>query len=734
LTASLRDKVQTPPLRTRLAQAVVLILLAIPLLSAVGCTTEPRYEIRGANAYMRYGDSASGVLIVVDGRVFLLRPGEQDNEVELHAEGDEEIRGQPVWVPFVVNTDDGYCVWYFVSLAPVYRDDPLFVYQQTPDDMKSLSGDEVVAAFRALAAQGGQPLIPVMFPEQYYRFQDGGDWYEVTVTTTEGKESYRYHFALTSLDKEPDSIVGAPGYDVLDLSNHRTLWLFQDWKIPESIGERVNASVDELEQFFGFDAPLPPLHMIIGPPGLYRDRVGSFSGYALLEYSAATINSYSPDAQCVEDQGSSLLCSLMRHEITHIVHHGALLQAGRILDCTPWWLREGLASVLGSSDDDGPYGRELAALAATHHVTPLDPEEVDALINPRDNPNYTVAAVMVGYLMDQFGPQVVADYATHPTFRRRTEDQLMQEYFDLNRSQLFEAALNSYEAPLLPVPDYVITNWELLGGPELANQGFTLNPAGTKAAALYDHGTEIGLLDLETRKIKAVLRKQPEDLGLLGPISWFPDGQRIAFTARPQGIASIYSMDIDDPDTLEPLVESDAQDSGAAIGPDGRYVAFRSERTGHSELYLLDLDTDQVEQLTTEESNLVWPSWSPDGGRIASVDADRNRLGVLDLATRGIEWMSLEPYGTFTASRPCWLSAKRVIVNVRDPEYHVVALDFDLSSHTGSTWGAADIWPRFTYFDVMPGSFPPRFIVRARVYSDGQLYDGLMQVDFEEGE
>jgi len=44
--------------------------------------------------------------------------------------------------------------------------------------------------------------------------------------------------------------VGAPDYDVLDLGNDRTLWLFRDWNLPDSIGEWVNVSADDLRMIW----------------------------------------------------------------------------------------------------------------------------------------------------------------------------------------------------------------------------------------------------------------------------------------------------------------------------------------------------------------------------------------------------------------------------------------------------------------------------------------------------
>jgi len=734
LAAYLSDTTGRLAFGTHPVHVVVVVLLALLVLSTTGCTTETPYEpvgeqldtpeVVGTNAYVGYSERAGGVVVVVDGRVLLLRPGEQADELELYAENNEEAPRRAVWVPFVVDTEDGYSVRYFARPG-------LSVHEWAPEDDQVLSESQAVESFQT-AVKEGQPLIPIMFPEQYYRFQDGAGWFKLTVTATAGEETtYRYSFGITSLAEEPASTLGAPGFDVLDLGDHRTLWLYRDWKLHESIGEWVNTCADDLEQFFGLEAHLVPLHVVIGPPGLYGPRVGNAAGYAFPEYSAATVASYHPNPQCVEDPGSSYLCSLVRHEVTHIVHSWALLHEGHSFFDASWLMSEGLATALQSPYDHQLWLRDLVA---THNVTPFD-LDMDSLLYPKTNPNYALAGAMVGYLVANFDTRVVAEYATvaDPTARYAAEDELMQEYFGLSRRGLLQATLSSYEAPPGAAPDYVIIDWEVLGGPELVTTGFTVNPEGTKAATLYNHGTEIRLLDLNTGELTTMLSGQP-DLGLLGPISWFPGGERIVFAAKPEGIANIYLMDIDDPDTVKPLVESNAQDSGPDVGPGGKHLAFRSERTGQSELYLLDLDTGQIEQLTSEERFLVWPSWSPDGSRLALVDAERNRVGVLDLAMRDVEWLDAAPYTIHIVSRPRWTSDETLVVNVRDTGYRVVALSFNLAANTRSTWGAADIWPSFSYFDVISGSFPPSFLVRTTVYDNERntFYAGLVKVEFTE--
>jgi len=70
----------------------------------------------------------------------------------------------------VDDAEDGYRVWYYATGATEH----LLAHKRGPDDEKILYGQDAADSFRSVT-QEGQPLTPIMFPEQYYRFQDGDD-------------------------------------------------------------------------------------------------------------------------------------------------------------------------------------------------------------------------------------------------------------------------------------------------------------------------------------------------------------------------------------------------------------------------------------------------------------------------------------------------------------------------------------------------------------------------------
>ena len=111
--------------------------------------------------------------------------------------------------------------------------------------------------------------------------------------------------------------------------------------------------------------------------------------------------------------------------------------------------------------------------------------------------------------------------------------------------------------------------------------------------------------------------------------SWSPDGNRIAFSARDRDKAEhlnyeIYVMDADGAN-LQRLTNDRHHDRYPSWSPDGKRIIFSSKREGHFrgeagityELYVMDTDGGNEQRLTENRKNDSFPSWSPDGKRIA---------------------------------------------------------------------------------------------------------------------
>jgi Tol biopolymer transport system component len=117
-----------------------------------------------------------------------------------------------------------------------------------------------------------------------------------------------------------------------------------------------------------------------------------------------------------------------------------------------------------------------------------------------------------------------------------------------------------------------------------------------------------------------------------GAGAFSPDGSQVAFTrCRDQEgtlDCEIWVAGADGSDR-RPLVDSRGRDGDAVWSPDGTRIAFTSDRDrngqcffhdcwGHNgEIYVMNADGSEQRRLTDDPGDDQFPTWSPDGSRIA---------------------------------------------------------------------------------------------------------------------
>lgn len=123
--------------------------------------------------------------------------------------------------------------------------------------------------------------------------------------------------------------------------------------------------------------------------------------------------------------------------------------------------------------------------------------------------------------------------------------------------------------------------------------------------------------------------------------AWSPDGSQIAFTSnidsypdyrgRQVIIFNLFVVNADGSGLLR-LTEGRNLDTSPDWSPDGTRIAYQSNRVGNFEIYTLPVGGVTPKNLTNRLTDETDPAWSPDGSKIAFVtDRDGNEeIYVMD--------------------------------------------------------------------------------------------------------
>ena len=148
--------------------------------------------------------------------------------------------------------------------------------------------------------------------------------------------------------------------------------------------------------------------------------------------------------------------------------------------------------------------------------------------------------------------------------------------------------------------------------------------------------------------------------------SWSPDGKRIVFSSERDGhfrgeagiTSEIYVMD-DDGGNQQRLTENRQNDWYPSWSPNGKRIAFASDRKGdfeNFEIYVMDADGGNPQKLTNNRPDDWDPSWSPDGERIVFASYRDGNSEIYMMGTDGGNLQNLTNNRHGDAS-PAWLNS-----------------------------------------------------------------------------
>jgi TolB protein len=157
------------------------------------------------------------------------------------------------------------------------------------------------------------------------------------------------------------------------------------------------------------------------------------------------------------------------------------------------------------------------------------------------------------------------------------------------------------------------------------------SPDGSKIAFVRNEGRietgwEIFIMDADGGN-QVNLTKNPD---LAAAPEWSPDGTRLLFESdrdfdvNPEELGfEIFAMKADGTGIVN-LTNNDANDEFPSWSPDGRRIAFQTDRVGNLEIFLMDPSGANSVNLTKHPARDLGAAWSPDGARIA-FSSDRYR-------------------------------------------------------------------------------------------------------------
>jgi len=223
--------------------------------------------------------------------------------------------------------------------------------------------------------------------------------------------------------------------------------------------------------------------------------------------------------------------------------------------------------------------------------------------------------------VDQVPDVWLIDAGTGEALRNLTENDLAEliqapSWTPDGKSIAFSAQVGDEAAGsdifLLSVADGSVE--PLVDGPG-GQDGAVFSPDGSTIAYISD--ADADEFEIYTRDLNSGTTTRLTDyIDRDSSPQWSPDGNRIAFRRRTDGVSDIWLMDKDG-SNLEQLTADGGNNFDPRWSPDGTRIAFTTNRAGNFDIGVMNADGSQQTLLTTHPADDEFPTWSSDGTVLA---------------------------------------------------------------------------------------------------------------------
>jgi dipeptidyl aminopeptidase/acylaminoacyl peptidase len=182
----------------------------------------------------------------------------------------------------------------------------------------------------------------------------------------------------------------------------------------------------------------------------------------------------------------------------------------------------------------------------------------------------------------------------------------------------------------------------LTNTPEVAEEGHAWSPDSRYLAYMSKPRNsstfEINIMDVLTKRYRALTRNTPKELGNTGPI-WSSDGKWIAYTQQHATgkDSNVFLADAaSGKATLLTPHSGEHVYQATAFSPNGKYLLLTSDSSGYDNAGLLDITTKKIEWLTDEKCEVGSGTFSGDSQRLTwteNVDGDTD-IVLYDVASK----------------------------------------------------------------------------------------------------